>query len=128
MSKVRALAFIAMTAGLTVVFTWRPPPGMPSSCISKNLLHISCPGCGMTRSVTCAARGEFLASIRFHVFGPFVLAAGLIGWGLLGASIVTGRDYLPNIDERKWTYAIVGSFVLLVLYWLVRLLTHTTPP
>ncbi len=128
MSKVRAIAFVALTAGLTVVFTWRPSAAMPSSCMSRNLLGVSCPGCGMTRSVTSAAHGEFAASLRLHAFGPFVLAAGLIGWGLLAATLVTDHDYLPDINEKKWTYVIVGSFVLLVVYWLIRLILRATPP
>lgn len=127
MRKGYAVAFVALTAGLTVAFLWKSPEKGPSPCISRNFFGLACPGCGMTRSVTAAAHGDFAKAFRFHALGPLVLAAGMAAWALLGASLVAGRDCLPDFNRRGWTFVIVGFFVVLILYWVVRLATGTTP-
>lgn len=34
---------------------------------------LPCPGCGLTRSVMAAARGELAAAVMLHPFGPLIL-------------------------------------------------------
>ncbi|HEY0550564.1 MAG TPA: DUF2752 domain-containing protein [Verrucomicrobiae bacterium] len=52
-----------------------PPGGMGFSlCWLRGQFHIPCPGCGLTRSFSCAVRGKFYESWLLHPFGPFILA------------------------------------------------------
>jgi len=127
MSKGRAIAFVVLTALLTAAAAWRPRADGPSPCMSKNLLGLSCPGCGMTRSVTAAAHGDIVAALRWHALGPVLLVATLAAWVLIGAGLVAGKDYLPDLNRPVWTWSVVGFFVALVVYWLIRLGTGTTP-
>ena len=125
MHKGRAIAFVVLTGALAVAALWRPQG--PSVCMSKNLLNVSCPGCGMTRSVTSTAHGDFKAAFKFHAFGPFILGVGAIAWILLAAGLVTNKNLLPDLNSRGVTFGIVGWLVLLILYWIVRLILHATP-
>jgi hypothetical protein len=43
---------------------------IPSTCVSRNLFGVPCPGCGMTRSFTFLAHGNLFESIRMNPMGP----------------------------------------------------------
>jgi len=42
---------------------------LPPTCLSNELLRVRCPGCGLTRSFLCVARGDWAASWRYHRVG-----------------------------------------------------------
>lgn len=42
---------------------------LPPTCASNELFHVRCPGCGLTRSFLCVARGDCAASWRYHRVG-----------------------------------------------------------
>jgi Protein of unknown function (DUF2752) len=128
MSKGRAIAFALLTAALTAVVLWRPSPFAPSSCMSKRFLRVSCPGCGMTRSVTAAAQLRLGEAVRFHALGPIVLLGGIVAWALLAAGLVADRNFLPDFGRPAWGWAMGLTLGALMVYWVVRLLTGTLPP
>ena len=47
---------------------------LPTLCIWNRLLGVTCPGCGLTRSVTCLAHGDAAAAWQFHAAGWAVFA------------------------------------------------------
>ncbi len=47
---------------------------IPSMCMWRNLLGVSCPGCGMTRSFTFLAHGDALEALRMNPLGPLLFA------------------------------------------------------
>lgn len=128
MSKGRAITFAVLTTVLTVAVLWSPGRYGPSSCMSKRMLRVSCPGCGLTRSVTAAAQLDFPASVKFHAMGPLFLAFGVVIWALLGAGLVLGRDLLPDFGRPVWGWALGITFATLIAYWLYRFFTRTLPP
>jgi hypothetical protein len=126
-NKGRAIAFVALTAAITAAFLYRPSSNAPPVCMSKRMLGVSCPGCGMTRSVTAAARGDLASALRFHAFGPLLLAGALAVWALLAVALAGDRRTLPDLSRPFWTYVVVGFFAALVVYWLARLAMGATP-
>jgi len=38
----------------------------PSLCLVKNVLHLPCPGCGMTRALACVFHGRFLDAFHYN--------------------------------------------------------------
>ena len=50
---------------------------MPSVCLFRNLFHVECLGCGMTRALAAAAHGNFSVAIAFNA-GVVVTAPALL--------------------------------------------------
>ena len=90
-------------------------------CMPMELWNVPCPGCGVTTSVTHAARGEIWSSIRTQPFG-FLVALGMVGcagWAVVGH--LCGRDLWSDtrrLNGARWLS--VGAF-LLALAWMYKL-------
>jgi hypothetical protein len=78
-----ARAYHRWQSTLTVWASWlglllaviTPPHGNGTTiCWIKQCTGIDCPGCGMTRSLSCGLRGMFAESFSYHPFGLLVLA------------------------------------------------------
>ena len=41
-------------------------------CWFKHLYELPCPGCGLTRCVTCITQGQWIEAVRFHALGPVI--------------------------------------------------------
>ena len=77
-----------------------PPRGIGFSlCWLRGQFHIPCPGCGLTRSLSFAVRGEFYESWLLHPFGPFILT---LFFAVAVVSLLPGkkRTQLANGMER----------------------------
>jgi hypothetical protein len=59
--------FVAVLGG----FVFAPVP----LCPTRNWLHVPCPGCGATRAILLAAKGDFAASFHLH---PLALPAAVL--------------------------------------------------
>lgn len=83
---------------ILLVALLHPPAGtgLPI-CPSRLLTDVPCPGCGLTRSVSCAIRGDIHQSWYYHPFGVFFLAAVFLV-ALVGLLPERRRD-------RVWTWA-----------------------
>ncbi len=66
------LLLLGSYAGLLLVFWWL---GVP--CLFQWLLHIPCPGCGMSHAVWAVLRLDFAAAFAHH---PMVLSMPLLFW------------------------------------------------
>ncbi|MFY8020221.1 MAG: DUF2752 domain-containing protein [Bacteroidia bacterium] len=91
-----------------------------SLCPFKLLSGFPCPGCGMTKSLVFMYKGDWMQSLSYHLFGPFVFffCLGLIP--LLILELVQNRNFLNHLFYNKKT----GILLALVLgaYHLVRLI------
>ncbi len=113
---------------LLALFFLLPPPagggesiaGLPSLCLFYNLTGLPCPGCGITRSLTCCAHGLFGQAFRFHPMGPLVFA-GLIGMTLAGA-VSAARPGLHITLPPRWLNSIAWAGLLLLgIIWTGRI-------
>lgn len=59
-------------------------------CGFKALTGLPCPGCGLTHSFCAIGKGEFLRSLGFNPFGPFLFALTLMVWAR-SACVLIGR-------------------------------------
>ena len=126
-SKGRAAAFAALSAGIVLAALWRPSDtGLPL-CFFRFSTGLSCPGCGMTRSVAAVGRGEIDVAIRYHAFGPLIAAGLAAAWGAIGIGLATGRDLLPEMTGRRVSIFCVTFVAAFLLYWLIRVLTGIAP-
>ncbi len=73
---VLAFALVEVPGGRVAFRGLRAYP-LPPSCVSRSLLGLNCPGCGLTRSIIHLAEGDLLSSWRCHRLG-MLMAAVLI--------------------------------------------------
>jgi hypothetical protein len=119
------LAGLAGAVGLAVLHVWFPS-GDPAAalCLSRRLLHLPCPGCGLTRAFASLAKGEWAAALRLHPLAPVLALEALLGWLAWGAALAARRSFrLPaGVDTLTLTHAAV-----LLALWLGRAATGTLP-
>ena len=116
--------FGVMTVALVAAFLWTPQG--QAVCGSKRFFGVSCPGCGLTRSVTAFAQGRIDESLQFHLFGPLALAVMATLWVVAVAAIARRRD-VRSPHSTAFSATLATSLVLLVGYWLARVATGTLP-
>src|SRR5687767_7154058 len=70
-----------------------PPSGIGINlCWLRGDFRLLCPGCGLTRSLSCAVRGSFYESWLFPPFGPFIVVMFFL---------VASVSLLPNEKRRQ---------------------------
>jgi len=89
--------------GVTVCAAWlglvlaalTPPHGTGFTvCWLKAATGMSCPGCGLTRSLSCGLRGMWVASWHYHPLGLPILGLFLIA---------AGSSVLPTSARKRLT-------------------------
>jgi hypothetical protein len=114
-----------MLATLVVLLAaFHPAHGLGRSiCVIESALSAPCPGCGLTRSLSCAVRGMWSESMAYHPLGPAVL-------GVLGAMAVAGalparaRSRMATIlrrHPRAYATAYWGGVAVFIIVGIARL-------
>jgi hypothetical protein len=130
---VLAGAFLGLALFLVLAWFVAPDPrgygtheklGLPA-CAMMKWLHVPCPGCGVTTSVTLAAHGRVLDAVRTQPFGVVVAIAIPLAalWALLGH--FRGRDLYRDLNAVRlapWLWVIGGALALSWIYKLVSVL------
>lgn len=89
----------------------------PPSCLSKELLGIPCPGCGLTRSVVYLAHGQWRESLAMHRLGWLMALGALLQFPY---RILALRREDAEFLSPRTRNVIAKSFVtLLMLNWIV---------
>ena len=65
---------LAAWLGLLLAVVSPPQGSGVVVCWFKDATVLPCPGCGLTRSLSCAIRGMLVESWHYHPMGPFILA------------------------------------------------------
>ena len=116
-----AIPFVAAIALATI----NPSDSSPTICGFANCTGVACPGCGMTRAAGHLVRGDVVQALRYHPLILLVVGELLGAWTLWMAH----RAGWIQFRHRPWvTYVLAGTATLLVIVWVVRLATGTTPP
>jgi hypothetical protein len=96
---------------------------VPDTCLSRTLLGISCPGCGLTRSFAAMARGEVCAAFRLNLCGPilFIICCFQIPYRII-AYFNVGRA-MPFFYQIEQQGDLITWFIAagLIATWLARL-------
>jgi hypothetical protein len=88
-------------------------------CLSAALLHIPCPGCGMTRAAFALLRGDWSAAFALHPLSIFIAPVGaVLALEHADRYVWTGQALGP---PARWKAALLALFVvLLVAVWISR--------
>ena len=116
---VRLVVFGIALAGAGVI-GWLVTLPSFSLCTFQLLWGRPCPGCGMTRSIAHLARGDVLASLRFHPLGLPLFAGSVLGFAGAALRLTRGRDPFWELVERRGTWLAVGLLTSMVGLWVVR--------
>ena len=101
---------------------WQPPVGPEYAvCMSRRLLQLPCPICGLTRAFTAIAQGELRAALTFHPLAPIVLVEVIAIWVVAFFRIRGCRRV--RIPPR----IIVANLAAFLIVWVGRLATGTLP-
>jgi hypothetical protein len=73
----RRAAPVAVLAALAAIPT-EAVASLPVMCVWRTLLHLECPGCGMTRALSSALHGHLSAALASNRGVVLVLPAALI--------------------------------------------------
>jgi hypothetical protein len=101
---------------------------LPAVCVSRLLLGLSCPGCGMTRSVLMTLGGDLRGALAANPAGPLlVVALALLGAQLLYAASRAPAEgagrRAPGPRLRFWASAYAAVVVsVMVIQWVGGLL------
>lgn len=99
------------------------PVAHESLCLFRQLTHVDCPTCGMTRAFAALAHGDLRQSLALHPWAlPLAgqLAAGSAAWTKAALLRLPVRAaWLPKVVA--WNAAAVGAI------WILRMATGSLP-
>jgi hypothetical protein len=111
----------AAWTGLSLAFVTPPHGTGLTVCWLKSATGIPCPGCGLTRSLSCGLRGMFTESWHYHPMGLLILA---LFFTLAGASILKRfRAWLVimiNSNEKLFKFLYLGFVFAFVGFGFLR--------
>lgn len=117
-------AGLATAAG----FAWLGSTGAAGlaapACLLREVAHVSCPTCGLTRALVLLAHGEIGASLAIHPWGALLAVQLLGGWAAWGGWLA-GR--LARRPDRLIPAVVALNAAGLVAFWVVRFLAGTLP-
>lgn len=89
MKRTKALLIILLFIFMYVVFF---KLGLRWECVFKKIIHIACPGCGLTRSLKAIFSLDLISSVKYNILGIPIFIFGVI------AMIIALRDFIKNED------------------------------
>lgn len=119
-----ALAGLLGLTGLAVLHVWVPDADPRTAvCLSRRLLDMPCPGCGLTRAFAHLAKGEWPEALADHPLAPVLATEFGLAWLAWGA-VLTGRLPLRRLPVDA---LVLANAAVLCALWLGRLATGTLP-
>ncbi len=95
--------------------------GMPV-CPMAAVLHVPCPGCGMTRATLAALHGDFTESFRMHPLAMFFTP--MLGLYFAAHAVSYIRHGASRVDELlvgKWVdRALIVLLLAMLGVWIAR--------
>ncbi len=109
----------------SVLMPYTDGPPLPGFCMMRNVLHVDCPACGLTRSFITLADGQFARSFTFHRLGPLLFIYVLLQIPLRAYVVLTGRAALTELQSRRSLPLIWAFLIALLVNWGYNLVSGT---
>ena len=87
-------------------------------CIFKKLFKISCPACGLTRSIKSLLKLDIISSFKYNIFGPLLFIIYIIFIIFLIIDIIKNKD-----KTIKYTYKILDKYYYIIIICLIISMT-----
>ncbi len=94
-------------------------------CPSARLLHVPCPGCGMTRALHLLVEGQVGASLSMHALAvPTLVSQAIFAVATIASTLKYGVPWL--VVRPRWGRAAIAFvaivMILDILFWIARAL------
>lgn len=104
------------------VFVLMNQMGQTLPCVFKSATGYACAGCGISRAISLAFSGEFLASLQTNPLGIFLLLIAVFCFSLLISDTFTSQKNLYKVylwfNRKLKNFWVIFFFVLLfVVNW-----------
>ena len=104
-----------------------PPHGSGISvCWFEQTTGLPCPGCGLTRSLSCGIRGMFLESWHYHPLGLFILTLFVFtaAQSLLPKRFRDGLAGQLQVRAKAVNLCYLGFVTVFIGFGVIRALLH----
>lgn len=118
-------AWLAATILVPLAWAAWVAAGEPAgpACLLREVAHLDCPTCGITRALALLAGGEWRASLAVHPWGAALVLQALAGWAAWTRWLFAGGR-----NPERWIPPVVlANGVALIALWAARLATGTLP-
>ena len=95
-----------------------PDHPLPHLCVSRSLLGVSCPGCGLTRSFIYLAHGQWRESWHVHRLGWLLAGLVVVQFPYRGLILTRVMRPLSSWAAQWLVLAVVG---LLIMNWILTM-------
>ena len=114
------LALSALTI-LAILFFWNPEQHPITNCQFHELTGISCPTCGLSRSLHAAVRLNLLQSLQFHATGWLVALGLFASFAFLLAEAISGKKLSIPLLAGKKKWLLIGLFAIWLISWVINI-------
>ena len=90
-------------------------------CSFHQLTGLSCPTCGMSRSLYELSQFNILESFKMHLFGPVIYLLAVILFIKLSIEVIIGSTFKFEVNSIVIKRTFVAFGVIWVIYWLTRM-------
>ncbi len=92
--RFRLAAISVVAATLVASFLYAPwVSDGPVMCVSRLMVGIPCPSCGLTRSFCAMSHGAVGEAFQFHAFGPLLFGLCALAIPIMAAELWRGRRF-----------------------------------
>lgn len=118
--KALVICVLLLVIGFSVFamdITERLPP-----CLFREVTGIECPTCGMSRSLSAAARLDLKEAFRFHLMGPLLFYGTILAFLRFPLELILGRELRTGSIGAGRRESCIIFFSLWAIYWITRVL------
>lgn len=94
--------------------------GLPP-CPFLTMTTIPCPLCGLTTSISLAARGTVFAALLVQPFGLVIFLGSLVTTGIATTSIWWRIDLIKRVLSRRANQLFYTLTIIFILSWLYKI-------
>jgi len=89
-------------------------------CILKKIIHIACPGCGLTRSLKSILSLDIISSIKYNILGIPVFIIGVITIIVALRDFIKGEDTLMTVIYKMAKKHYKFIFIILIITMIIN--------
>jgi len=93
-----------------------------SLCLSRTIIGLPCPGCGMTRALIAISHRDIIEALRLHPLSLMLVPFG--GTLLLSPFSISARRFL---EKRRLWQAVIAIFLVVYIIRMIMMFPSIEP-